>query len=89
MTRVFGARRHLLYSIGLYSVGAFGCFLSAHSLGLLLMSRLIQGFGGGSFLVRAVILANLMFPGKLRIHAVTWLYAVLSFFEITYPIAMG
>ncbi|MGB9472737.1 MAG: MFS transporter [Candidatus Acidiferrum sp.] len=89
MTRVFGARRHLLYSIGLYSVGAFGCFLSAHSLGLLLTSRLIQGFGGGSFLVRTVILAYLMFPGKSRIQAVTWLYAVLSVFEITYPIAMG
>ncbi len=89
MTRVFGARNHLLYSIGLYSVGAFGCFLSAHSLSLLLTSRLIQGFGGGSFLVRAVILANLMFPGKSRIQAVTWLYAVLSGFEITYPVAMG
>lgn len=36
MTRVIGARRHLLFSIALYSVGAFGCFLSSHSLDLLL-----------------------------------------------------
>src|SRR5271154_7262461 len=36
MTRVVGTRRHLLLSIGLYSVGATGCVLSAHSLELLL-----------------------------------------------------
>src|SRR5580704_5664550 len=54
MTRVIGARRHLLISIGFYSVGALGCFLSEHSLELLLASRLIQGFGGGAFLVRTV-----------------------------------
>jgi MFS transporter, DHA2 family, multidrug resistance protein len=89
MTRVIGARRHLLYSIALYSVGAFGCFLSARSLDLLLISRLIMGFGGGAFLVRAVILAGLMFPGKARTDAVTWLYAVLFVFQITYPVSMG
>jgi len=89
MTRVFGARRHLLYSIALYSMGAFGCFLSARSLSLLLISRLIMGFGGGAFLVRAVILAGLMFPGAARIRAVTWLYAVLFVFQIAYPVAMG
>lgn len=88
-TRVLGARRHLLYSIGLYSIGAFGCFLSSHSLTLLLTSRLIQGFGGGSFLVRTVIVANLMFPGKSRIQAVSWLYAVLASFQVVYPVAMG
>jgi DHA2 family multidrug resistance protein len=89
MTRVFGARRHLLCSIGLYSAGAFGCFLSARSLELLLTSRLIMGFGGGAFLVRVVILAGLMFPGTARIRAVTWLYALLFVFQISYPIAMG
>ena len=89
MTRVIGARRHLLSSIALYSVGAFGCFLSSHSLELLLTSRIIMGFGGGAFLVRAVILARLMFPGKAQIIAVTCLYGVLSVFEIIYPVAMG
>lgn len=89
MTRVIGARLHLLISIGFYSVGALGCFLSEHSLELLLTSRLIQGFGGGAFLVRTVILAGLMFPGKARLGAVTRLYCVLIFFEVTYPISMG
>ncbi|MGA9179438.1 MAG: MFS transporter, partial [Candidatus Acidiferrales bacterium] len=89
MTRVIGTRRHLLLSIGLYSVGAMGCVLSTHSLAQLLTSRLIMGFGGGSFLVRVVILAGLLFPGKARIAAVTWLYVVLSAFEVPYPIAMG
>jgi MFS transporter, DHA2 family, multidrug resistance protein len=89
MTRVLGARRHLLGCIALYSVGALGCFLSPHSLESLLIARLIMGFGGGAFLVRTIILAGLMFPGKARIAAVTWLYAVLFFFMITYPIAIG
>ncbi len=89
MTRVVGARRHLLSSIALYAVGAFGCFLSSHSLRLLLTSRIIMGFGGGAFLVRAVILSRLMFPGKAQIIAVTCLYGVLAVFEIAYPVAMG
>ena len=62
MTRVIGTRLHLLLSIGLYSVGAIGCVLSAHNLELLLVSRLIMGFGGGAFLVRVVILSAMLFP---------------------------
>src|SRR5271168_1704788 len=89
MTRVIGTRRHLLFSIALYSVGATGCFLSARSLELLLVSRLIMGFGGGAFLVRAIILAGLMFPGKQRLVALTWLNLLLSAFEISYPVSMG
>src|SRR5208282_4429927 len=89
MTRVIGARRHLLYSIGLYSIGAIGCAVSAHSLAHLLIARLIMGFGGGAFLGPVVILSGLMFPGKDRLMAVTWLYLVLGFFEITYPVTIG
>jgi EmrB/QacA subfamily drug resistance transporter len=89
MTRVLGARRHLLYSIALYAIGATGCFFSAHSLELLLVSRLIMGFGGGAFLVRAVILAGLMFSGTQRVMAVTRLYFVFGFFEIFYPPSIG
>jgi MFS transporter, DHA2 family, multidrug resistance protein len=89
MSRVIGARRHLLISIGFYSVGAMGCVLSAHSLRLLLVSRLIMGFGGGAFLVRTIILSRLLFPGNERIAAVTWLYTILYVFEIPYPTAMG
>jgi DHA2 family multidrug resistance protein len=89
MTRVIGTRRHLLISIAFYSIGAMGCVLSAHSLERLLISRLIMGFGGGAFLVRAIILSRLLFPGKVLIGAVTWLYVVLYVFEIPYPVAMG
>jgi DHA2 family multidrug resistance protein len=87
--RVLGTRRHLLISIALYSVGAMGCVLSLRSLRLLLVSRLIMGFGGGAFLMRAIILSKLMFPGKERVTAVTWLYAVLYAFLIPYPVTMG
>jgi DHA2 family multidrug resistance protein len=89
MTRVLGARRHLLVSIALYATGAIGCFSSPHSLRLLLISRVIMGFGGGAFLVRTVILIRLMFPGKASIFAVSCLYAELCAFEVVYPVAMG
>src|ERR1700691_3406026 len=89
MTRVIGTRRHLLISIAIYSVGSMGCVLSTGSLTQLLISRLIMGFGGGAFLVRVIILAGMMFPGKARLAAVTWLYLVLSIFEVPYPVVMG
>ncbi len=89
MTRVLGARRHLLFSIAMYATGAIGCFCSAHSLRLLLVSRVVMGFGGGAFLVRTVILIRLMFPGKASVFAISLLYMELSLFEIIYPIAMG
>ena len=89
MTRVIGTRRHLLISIAIYSMGSMGCVLSTGSLPQLLISRLIMGFGGGAFLVRVIILAGLMFPGKARLAAFTWLYVVLSTFEVPYPIVMG
>jgi MFS family permease len=89
MTRVLGSRRHLLFSIALYATGAIGCFSSEHSLRLLLISRVIMGFGGGAFLVRTVILIRLMFPGKAGIFAVSCLYVELCAFEAVYPVAMG
>jgi len=89
MTRVFGTRRHLLLSIAVYGAGAMGCVLSSGSLAQLLTSRLIMGFGGGAFLVRAVILSGVMFPGKTRMAALTRLYIVLSVFEVPYPAVMG
>ena len=89
MTRMIGTRRHLLLSISVYATGAMGCVLSTGSLTRLLTSRLIMGFGGGAFLVRVVILAGLLFPGKSRMVAVTRLYLVLAIFEVPYPIVMG
>src|SRR5271169_1118251 len=89
MTRVIGTRRHLLTSIAIYAVGAMGCVLSTGNLTQLLVSRLIMGFGGGAFLVRVVILAGMLFPGKARLAAVTKLYLVLAAFEVPYPVVMG
>src|ERR1700678_380991 len=89
MTRVMGARRHLLVSIAIYATGAMGCVLSTGSLAQLLASRLIMGFGGGAFLVRVVILSGLLFPGKARMAAVTKLYLILSAFQVPYPTVMG
>jgi MFS transporter, DHA2 family, multidrug resistance protein len=89
MTRVIGTRRHLLLSIAIYAVGATGCVLSSGSLAQLLVSRLIMGFGGGAFLVRVVILAGVLFPGKEKMAAVTRLYLVLAVFEVPYPVVMG
>ena len=89
MTRVLGARRHLLFSIALYAAGAIGCFSSAHSLESLLVSRVVMGFGDGAFLIRTVILVRLMFVGKARIFAISWLYVELYVFAVVYPAAIG
>src|SRR5271155_5577273 len=89
MTRVIGTRSHLLLSIAIYATGAMGCVLSTGNLTQLLVSRLIMGFGGGAFLVRVVILAGVLFPGKARLAAVTKLYLVLAVFEVPYPVVMG
>ena len=71
------------------SFGAIGCFCSAHSLRLLLISRVVMGFGGGAFLVRAVILAGLLLPGKGRAVALFWLFLEVNIFQAIYPVAMG
>jgi len=89
MSRVIGARRHMLLSIAIYATGAMGCVLSTGSLVQLLASRLIMGFGGGAFLVRVIILTGLLFPGKARAAAATKLYLVLAAFEVPYPTVMG
>lgn len=89
MTRRLGTKRHLLFSLALYSIGAMGCACSPHNLTLLLASRVVMGFGGGAFLVRTVILAGMMFPGAARIRAVSLLYLELLVFELFYPYTMG
>jgi DHA2 family multidrug resistance protein len=87
--RILGAKRHFLCAILLYTLGALGCLFNPHNLTRLLLARSIMGFGGGAFLVRVVTLVGILFPGKARIAAVTWLYFLLSAFQIAYPIAMG
>ena len=89
MTRVLGPRRHVLLSIWIYLAGAIGCVLSANSLGLLLASRLVMGFGGGTFLVRMVIVVGLLFPGKSRVAPLTWIFSILYTVAIFYPMAVG
>src|ERR1700751_3975189 len=88
MTRVIGARRHLLLSIALYAVGSMGC-VTAHSLHWLLVSRLIMGFGGGSFLVRGAIVSGILCPGIEKLGTVTRLALLISFFEVLYPVSTG
>jgi MFS transporter, DHA2 family, multidrug resistance protein len=89
MTRTFGARRHYTICTVLYSVGALGCFLSAHSLTLLLTSRTIMGLGGGFFFVRFVIMGGLFFQGKAKLIPLTLSYGILFGMQILYPTAMG
>ncbi len=88
-SRILGARRHFLCAILFYTLGALGCLFNPHNLTRLLLARAIMGFGGGAFLVRVVTLVGILFPGKARVGAVTWLYFLLSSFQICYPIAMG
>jgi len=63
MTRVLGARRHLLLSLGLRS-RSNRLFLQRTQPGVFALLASCHGFWGGAFLVRTVILLRLMFPGK-------------------------
>lgn len=89
LRRALGARRHFLFSTALYSAGALGCFLSAHNLNLLLLSRLIMGFGGGAFLVRMVVVTYAMFPGKKALKPTTLGLGFAFGAQIIYPPVMG
>jgi MFS transporter, DHA2 family, multidrug resistance protein len=89
MSRVFGARRHLTICALLYTMGALGCFLSAHNLTTLLISRVIMGLGGGLFLVRMVIIAGLFFPGKTRLVPLAYAYVILFSMQTLYPPVIG
>jgi len=61
LTRVFGARRHFLLCIGLYSLGPSLLPQSTQPGNPVNRSR-GDGLWRGAFLVRTVILAGLMFP---------------------------
>jgi MFS transporter, DHA2 family, multidrug resistance protein len=63
--RWLGHRNHILMSIALYTLGAFGCFLS-HDLGTLLFSRAVMGAGGGGLLVRSLTTIYRLVQGKAR-----------------------
>jgi DHA2 family multidrug resistance protein len=87
--RILGARRHFTACMALYSIGAIGCFLSGHSLTLLLISRVIMGFGGGAFIVRFVVVAFAFFPGNSGRRPMTYALFILFGIQIIYPTLMG
>jgi len=47
LSRVFGRKRYLLFSVSLFTVSSFLCG-SANSLSMLIFFRIIQGIGGGA-----------------------------------------
>jgi len=89
LRRFLGARRHLLFSMALYSLGAIGCFLSEHSLTLLLLSRVVMGFGGGAFLVRMAVVSFAFFPGASIRKPMTCGLLIVFGAQIIYPALMG
>jgi len=89
MSRIFGARRHFTLCVLLYTCGTLGCFLSAHNLTTLLISRTIMGLGGGFFLVRLVIMVGLFYPGASRRVPLTKVYLILFSMQVFYPPVVG
>jgi DHA2 family multidrug resistance protein len=89
MTRWLGARKHLLLSTFLYSLGAIGCFLSSHSLNLLLFSRALMGFGGGAYLIRYAVLVFVLFQGKDRMVPLTYATLLRYVIKVCYPPVLG
>ena len=76
LSRHLGYRRYLLASLGLFVLGALGSLLS-HSLGGLLLARLVQGLGGGALFTSGRILVVLLFSRDDRPRALRRFIALL------------
>lgn len=65
LSRMFGRKRFVLGCIVVFCVGSLACGM-AHSLGFLIMARVVQGFGGGAMqpIAQAVLLES--FPVAKR-----------------------
>src|SRR5258705_4400373 len=57
----FGRRRYFAASIALFTLASFGCG-NAHSLGMLVFMRILQGLGGGALLSTAQATLYEVFP---------------------------
>ncbi|MFT4112863.1 MFS transporter [Silvibacterium sp.] len=75
----FGRRRMFVISIVLFGIASLLCGL-AHSATVLILSRFLQGIGGGAMLICLVaILANQFREGKERSRAFSWWGIIFGF----------
>jgi DHA2 family multidrug resistance protein len=88
LARRFGHRNHILLSIFVYALGAFGCFLS-RELWLLLFSRAVMGIGGGGLLVRSLVTIYQLVQGKARLKLFLLYGVVLQSFRALMPLIFG
>jgi MFS family permease len=76
-----GGRRAFAVAGAVFSLGALGCSL-APAIGVLLVSRLFQGVGGGMIIAGSMAFISVLFEPRLRKYAVavtnaTWIIAAL------------
>jgi MFS family permease len=76
-----GGRLSLTTAGAVFSLGALGCAL-APAIGVLLMSRLVQGFGGGLIIAGSMAFVSALFEPRLRKQAVaitnvTWIISAV------------
>lgn len=71
LTRYFAYRGYLIVSLTLFVLGALGCSYST-SLGTFMISRFVQGFGGGALFISSRVLINLLFAPQARPKALKY-----------------
>ena len=84
----FGRRRMLLVALGTYTAGGLLCAV-APSFMLLVLGRLVQGFGGGGLLGLSIALIGEIVPGRERGRYQAWIASVFAAASAFGPVAGG
>ena len=89
LSSYLGNRRYLTLCASLYAFSSLGCCLTTQ-LSVFLLFRVLQGFGGGAFLVRAFVFLSEQYDAKSRGRALTS-YGIGFFFvgKLLSPVVCG
>lgn len=86
--RRIGLRACLVMAAGLY---AAGCVIAAAAprMELLLVGRVVQGYGGGTLLAATLIAIDALFPNAIMPRLMSWISAIWSVATFTGPLVGG
>ena len=84
----FGRKRLLFVALGIFGAGCLGCVL-APSLPVLIIARIVQGFGGGALLTQAQALIGEALPPRERGRYQAWIAGSFAFASAFGPVAGG
>lgn len=85
---VFGRKRLLYVALGVFAAGCLGCAL-APNLPMLIVARILQGFGGGALLTLSQALIGESVPPRERGRYQAWIAGSFAFASAFGPVAGG